>query len=866
MEKSKQSYYTMPFYKKFLYNIKSYIITKKEEFKFPWFGAIFFALMALTALTIVLIIQHNKIGIVVRDPYDKEGFKYLYTELDGKSPEDYNYKTYKLSNNKFEFELDEKTTQFTLFDKEVSTTYMSNPIDGANDVLVLYYAANLGNTKSYGTYTYSVSQNNYYIKKIDEKSLEVIYVLGRAGISLDSFPYYLTKEEKDNLAAEIKNNPKLGSKARATFNEAYKNYEDDKDGNRTYYLLIDPTKNTAKNLYDIFYGGEGVGLGWTKEQVFEWNAEDGVYYDNENTKFEVCVRYTLHDDRFEARVVNDAFVETEENPIIGVDFLPYFNAGGKNDEGYIVIPDGSGVLINFNNGKEANAYDKRIYGEDTGINQYYMKETSENINMPLFGMKNGNNNILAVVSQGASMTNIYAKSYTSKFKYNSANFKFYLREGLDYIFNGWNSEQRVTGWTKSYVTEDFVVDYYFLETDATYVDMANKAKELFVPENIDNTNELKLDINVLGAYKKNVSVFGIPVTKVDSLTNYSEIDDIVNSFTGIDDINIYYEGMFNDGLTNYALEKIKINKAMGNKSQVADLFEEYNGNYQIYSSVNLITTYTSEKFNEKDYAVRDPFSDIVERYAYDEATWIPLTTAEPRYTIKASYVNEYNANVLESLTNVGVNAINILDMGNILSGSYRNKDTEFRSEALEQYLNVLKSYKENNYKISASNPAIYMFDYITSANGIPYTGTKYLVVDEVIPFYQLVLSGKVDYSPNAINMNEAYSLDYHKLKLIETGSNLNFTLTYENTDKLIKTDYNKYFNCWYKYYVEKIQKLYDELNSIGYAAGYLSNHEILDENVVKVTYSNGIEIVLNYSNKEYEGVNPMSYSVVKGGN
>ena len=59
MEKSQQSYYTLPFYKKVWYNIKNYISNKISEFKFPYAFVIFFALVFLTALTLVLVIQNN---------------------------------------------------------------------------------------------------------------------------------------------------------------------------------------------------------------------------------------------------------------------------------------------------------------------------------------------------------------------------------------------------------------------------------------------------------------------------------------------------------------------------------------------------------------------------------------------------------------------------------------------------------------------------------------------------------------------------------------------------------------------------------------------------------------------------------------
>ena len=61
MEKSQQSYYVMPFYKKIWYNIKNYVLDKIHNFKFPYATVIFFLLLIGVFGTIVLVIKNNKI-------------------------------------------------------------------------------------------------------------------------------------------------------------------------------------------------------------------------------------------------------------------------------------------------------------------------------------------------------------------------------------------------------------------------------------------------------------------------------------------------------------------------------------------------------------------------------------------------------------------------------------------------------------------------------------------------------------------------------------------------------------------------------------------------------------------------------------
>lgn len=867
MEKSQQSYYTLPFYKKVWYNIKNYILNKINEFKFPYAFVIFFALVFLTALTIVLVIQNNRIEIIARAPYDSSknaGFfnqGEMYNALEDDEKANYKYKEHVLENKNYKFTLEERYTSFELFDKNNQTVYKSNPIEGKFDVFRLYFAANRGLEKKYDSYMKSVSAQMYKYK-ITDKSIELIYTVGNVGITKEQFPGKMNQTEFNGIMQMITDNEELTSKQKATFKAtfqaAYRRSKDkDENGEYIYNRNISDGTVAAQEVYEIYYNI----CKFTKEDVDNLNAKYGIVEELLTQKFDVGIRYTLHEDRLQVEVINDAFTESKDAPLIGLELLPYFNAGNDKNDGYIIIPDGSGVKINFNNNKlNATPYNKRIYGSDNGIKQNYLKEQTENITMPLYGIKNDDKTLLSVVSQGAEMTNILAKSASATDKENTASFKFYLREGLDYVFNGWNNDQYVTGWTKSYIKEDFIVNYYFLEPGADYVDMAKKAREILLDDLDDIQNKLSLNLNILGAYTRDESILGFPVTTVDSLTSYSEVETILNSFNTIENIHVNYEGMFNDGLDHYALEKIKINKVMGNKDSLNKLLSKYNN---IYSSINLGSVYTDEKFDEKKYAVRDPFSDIVKHYRFDSATLVPLADATPLYTIKGSLLKTYNENVVAELLENGVKSINVLDLGRTISGSYRNKDTEFRDSTLAQYKEILKLYVDNGISLSAYAPSLYMLEdgYITNISGVATDGTKYNVVDASIPFYQLVLSGKVNYSSKAINLEDVYSLDYHKLKAIETGSNLNFTLSHDKTDKLIKTDFNHYYNTYYGYYSEKINDLYNELNQIGYASANLIDHEILANDIVKVTYSNGVSIILNYSHQEYNGISPLGYKV-----
>ncbi|MBO7252656.1 MAG: hypothetical protein J6V25_08515, partial [Oscillospiraceae bacterium] len=79
----------------------------------------------------------------------------------------------------------------------------------------------------------------------------------------------------------------------------------------------------------------------------------------------IPVQYFLTEDGFQAEIVVDEIEGVGYNPFMieSIALLPFFGAGGLEDEGYLMVPDGSGALIDFNNNKQARqSYMEKVYG------------------------------------------------------------------------------------------------------------------------------------------------------------------------------------------------------------------------------------------------------------------------------------------------------------------------------------------------------------------------------------------------------------------------------------------------------------------------------------------------------------------------
>ena len=145
----------------------------------------------------------------------------------------------------------------------------------------------------------------------------------------------------------------------------------------------------------------------------------------------------------------------------------------------------------------------------------------------------------------------------------------------------------------------------------------------------------------------------------------------------------------------------------------------------------------------------------------------------------------------------------------------------------------------------------------------------YPIVDYSIPFYQLVVSGLFDYTAPTINSGNDYSVEWNLLKAIETGSNIGFEVSASDTINLLDTEYTSYYNSYFSNWEDKILSMNEILNKSGIYESRLVNHEFITDTLVRVTYENGLTILINYSNNNYRGesftVRANSFAIVNAG-
>ena len=109
--------------------------------------------------------------------------------------------------------------------------------------------------------------------------------------------------------------------------------------------------------------------GYTEEDLIQDNAEFGVTSAAVNRPyFTVVLQYTLNEDGFTLAVPAERLQFSDDYPLYSLTLLENFGRLERSEEGFLLIPDGSGALIHFDkdNVKREKA-SVAVFGEDLTV-------------------------------------------------------------------------------------------------------------------------------------------------------------------------------------------------------------------------------------------------------------------------------------------------------------------------------------------------------------------------------------------------------------------------------------------------------------------------------------------------------------------
>lgn len=820
-----------------------------------------------------------------------------------------------LENKDLKLTMDSATTQFEVLVKKTGKVWYSTPQNAANDskalpvtkenlqsTLILTYTNKEGVDTLYNNYANSIVNKTYAITESDD-CISVKYYVGVP--EKEFYIPYAMSEERFNTFLDMMS-PDDVSWAKMQ----YKKYDLEKlsdDINKDALISMYPILNSepaylpfqiiktdaevqekGKDLYaenmalavkeklaKVFEG-----IGYTeddyKEDMKNVNASAG----GKKAAYYVTVNYKLDGDQLVVEVPMEEILFNSDYPLLKLAVLPYFGATTLTDEGYMLVPEGGGALINFNNGKiKQTDYYSQLYGWDVGIGrEALVNEPRSYFNA--FALASGNDSFLCIIDSGEEYAGISADVSDKKHSYNYVNATYTIAHREEYKFSGNN-----TG--KMFVYEDqipqdtLVQKYSFLGTN-DYADIAKEYGEYLAKKNegawnlVDDAN-VPVAVEIVGAVDKIEQVVGIPVRRPLKLTTYNDAKKIIEELLGygIDNMSVKLSGWMNGGINQQEMSSVDLIGRLGNAKSLKKLikYAQENG---VDFYLDGVTNYVrNDKFFDSFIVWRDAarfVSDLkVELKDYSTIWYGKPSWYQPYYLVKPSLVMKYMDNLYKAANKYGSEGISFRDIGYELSGDYNPDKPVSRHEAKDMQVEKLAELKEKGCKIMINMGNDYALQYADFITNMNLSGIEYAILDEKIPFYQLAIHGYKNYTAEAINLSN--NADEAVLRAAEYGAGLSFVLMAEDAMVLQKTYFTQYFASDYNAWKSKLAEVYTRYaEELGHVFNMkMTDHEILTSDVRVTTFEDGTRVYVNYSFEDYvttNGVNvpAKDYVVVRGKN
>lgn len=571
---------------------------------------------------------------------------------------------------------------------------------------------------------------------------------------------------------------------------------------------------------------------WSLLDIRNRNVKYDVDLDNDRIDFdidlkEVGIRFsysiTLLDTGLDFHFSTHSIEEYRQNNLASITFFPFLGAV-KEDEipGYLFIPSGSGGLVRYVESSNIRTpYRVRYYAQDL----YYSGSAPElALNYPIYGVVHG-------IDQNAYFSRINSGAEYAEFTYLPPGYRtdyhmqyvtYKLRERYYRYIPGADEAIPVMEDLKLY---DIKFTIHLLSNEeANYVGMAQHYKQTLIDEGILNqstiSDELELHLDMFGGdYEK-----GLIFKKKYSMTTTDQIREIHNELNEQAVDNIFYTLRgFNRGWhTEASYRNYQFNSKLGNIKDLKDL------NVTYYYNPTTIHT-------DKLKAPRGSMKRINGQMAYDSIQngeyyrfYADIDTVMNEFPKAKKTINTYGGMALDGLSYL----------------FYSNENHQ-RHEMYDNYYNLLDEaipmYRPNEVMLR------YTSKYLTS----PFQHERLRFITDSVPFIQIVLSGYVPYYSSFLNFSANMQIDV--LRIIDYGANPAFLLTYEPSHLLSDTFSNEFYASYYGNLREFIADSYHYINdALKHVRGEaIVDREVLDLGIVRVEYSNGVEIYLNYSETDY---------------
>jgi len=697
--------------------------------------------------------------------------------------------------------------------------------------------------------------------------IRIIHEIGDSSLGINAIPPFIEIERfNERILGQIEDTDDLGFLARWWFPS--RDYPD------FMFMLpgISDSLINTNRMLEIFES-----IGYTLEELEQDNAVFGIEVNTDLEFVMIPMEFVLDGEVLTVNIALDEIILGENDLMERLELMRFFGAGGADEEGFILVPSGSGGVINFNNGKSGEEpFIGPVYGHDPLMNDV-RPQVIQPVRLPILGIAREGAAMLAHVYRGSALAVVNADVAGRTNSFNNAWFSFNLRTsiGIDMaIMDGQSSEMTVV--QPEAFTGDISVKFHFLSGDeASLGGMAGAYQQFLVDSGsltpLDGPGDRSFYLDIIGAVDMERRILGTPYMSTEVMTTLAEAEDILSLLEaeGVNTVQMQLHGWFNRGINHDVAKNVRLIRAVGTSQELQNLQNRLSqSGGGLFPSVNfLFTNYYSRNINPTFEAARDPAGFIGHmsrvsrdmlsvRFAQFRNDWYLLVSPVALPFHIDSFIPAFERRT-------GLTSLALADMGDVLTESmYRRNGVDREHSRLISIEQIERLYNNfPNIMIHGGND--YALGVASHLVGVPTTGDMFYIIDYSVPFYQMVVHGFIEFAGTPVNLQANVNPRQALLTSMATGVSPYFALTARPSRVMAQSPHERLHSTYYVNWLEAAIEHYRIFNDIyRYLRGerivsfeVLADQRLDLENpgqVTVTTFSNGTRIYVNNTGLSYE--------------
>lgn len=621
--------------------------------------------------------------------------------------------------------------------------------------------------------------------------------------------------------------------------------------------------------------------------------DNGIRIDFTFNKYEmeIPLEIVLNDDgTFTATVPTEQIKENRpENDeegntgyqLISIHILENLGGTDRSSDGMMIVPDGSGAVINYNNGALAgdnNTFEAVVYGRDMAVGLLNAEPVEEQVTMPVMGRitrgEQGDNGLVMIATSGDEFSTVHAAvTGQNVTDLNNCWFEFMVRT-TDKYFMGAQNEPLTVYESNGIKSGDVSVTYYPIAGEnLSYTDVSkvyrNYLTDVIGVQKKAVDNSAPFYLTLYGGTIKTQSILGFPADIQTTATTYKQALEIIKALEerGVSNIKVIYEDFNEAGITSKIAASFEYSSKLGGKKDYQELSSYIaSQGYEIFPSCDIMEfehsgngysfTLNASKQITNSYATQTPF---------ELAFGIPHLTKDSWTVLSPYYFTDLFTKLSTSFKQEGAAGISLNQASYKLYSDFSRTNAEGRKyfvrgdtkKILEEGYQKLG---DSGLKILSENANQYLIKYSDYIKDVPLYSSNYDIIDYDIPFAQMVLHGLVPYTTKAINK----SANASKLRLMSvvTGTPVQYEMMYTNPNKFTDSEYDSLYYTGYSGWLDIAAGEYKLFNDVmsGVSGCEITDYVRLNDSEYQSTFSNGTTIYVNLDTEEIR-VNGNSYQL-----